>query len=333
MQWTKPEAEGPDSDHSQILRLLFDGRVVFFRASYELTPSRGLLKHTHLLVEPGKGIEGSHDNPINLIVSVRLTQRTIAQCKEYGLSAIDLNGRAWLRASGLLVERAALPGRDYRVHSEPRNIFTGKSERIVRSLLSDVTRTWRQKELVSRTDASSGLISRVVRHLLQEGYLSEVEKKRYLVEDWSALLDDWSEQDSLRDRVSTYRYSTLGGTPLEWSQKLTNLCGEHSIRIAFTQWIAGWLRTPYTEPVVTSAYVDRPPDPSLLDKLQLREVPDAGKIWLHVPEDEGVFRETRTVQGLPLVTDAQIYVDLQDTGLRGPDQAAALRTWEGFCRP
>ena len=163
--------------------------------------------------------------------------------------------------------------------------------------------------------------------------LSEVEKKRYLVEDWSALLDDWSEQDSLRDRVSTYRYSTLGGTPLEWSQKLTNLCGEHSIRIAFTQWIAGWLRTPYTEPVVTSAYVDRPPDPSLLDKLQLREVPDAGKIWLHVPEDEGVFRETRTVQGLPLVTDAQIYVDLQDTGLRGPDQAAALRTWEGFCRP
>jgi len=31
--------------------------------------------------------------------------------------------------------------------------------------------------------------------------------------------------------------------------------------------------------------------------------------------------------------DAQIYLDLQKTGLRGPEQASALRNWEGFCRP
>ena len=48
---------------------------------------------------------------------------------------------------------------------------------------------------------------------------------------------------------------------------------------------------------------------------------------------QGIFLETQTVQDLPLATDAQIYLDLQNTGLRGPDQAAALRQWEGFCRP
>ena len=46
-----------------------------------------------------------------------------------------------------------------------------------------------------------------------------------------------------------------------------------------------------------------------------------------------MFLETQTVKGLPLATDAQIYLDLLKTGLRGPDQAAALRQWEGFCRP
>ncbi len=51
------------------------------------------------------------------------------------------------------------------------------------------------------------------------------------------------------------------------------------------------------------------------------------------PTDEGVFLETQTVKDLPLATDAQIYLDLQKTGLRGPDQANALRHWEGFCRP
>jgi hypothetical protein len=93
------------------------------------------------------------------------------------------------------------------------------------------------------------------------------------------------------------------------------------------------LRHPYTEPVVVSAYVPQlPPDPAL-DALGLRPVSDAGKVWLHVPDDEGAFLETQTVKELPLVSDAQIYLDLQRTGLCGPEQAAALRNWEGFCRP
>ena len=62
----------------------------------------------------------------------------------------------------------------------------------------------------------------------------------------------------------------------------------------------------------------------------LRRVTGGGKIWLLQPIDPGVFRETRDVNGIPLVSDAQIYLDLLQVGLRGPDQAAALRKWEGF---
>ena len=93
------------------------------------------------------------------------------------------------------------------------------------------------------------------------------------------------------------------------------------------------MRHPHTEPVVVSACIARLPDDSVLDAIGLRPVSDAGKVWLHVPDDEGVFLETQTLNELPLVSDAQIYLDLLKTGLRGPEQAAALRNWEGFCRP
>ncbi len=63
---------------------------------------------------------------------------------------------------------------------------------------------------------------------------------------------------------------------------------------------------------------------ALLPTIGLRPVTEAG--------DEGVFLEIQNVSGLPLVSDAQIYLDLLKTGLRGPDQAEALRNWEGFCR-
>ena len=51
------------------------------------------------------------------------------------------------------------------------------------------------------------------------------------------------------------------------------------------------------------------------------------------PADNGVFRENQRVGGFTLVCDAQIYLDLLQVGLRGPDQARALREWEGFGRP
>jgi hypothetical protein len=75
------------------------------------------------------------------------------------------------------------------------------------------------------------------------------------------------------------------------------------------------------------------PEAGTLEQFGLRPVNGAGKLCLYVPTDESVFLETQSILGLPLTTDAQIYLDLQNTGLRGPDQAAALRNWEGFCRP
>jgi hypothetical protein len=60
---------------------------------------------------------------------------------------------------------------------------------------------------------------------------------------------------------------------------------------------------------------------------------DFCKLWLHLPDDPGIFTETQSRGELTLTTDAQIYLDLQSTGLRGPDAAAALLEWDGFCRP
>jgi len=44
-----------------------------------------------------------------------------------------------------------------------------ESVRIVRALLSDPTILWRQAELVKRTGATSGLVSRIITHLLRQG--------------------------------------------------------------------------------------------------------------------------------------------------------------------
>jgi hypothetical protein len=102
--------------------------------------------------------------------------------------------------------------------------------------------------------------------------------------------------------------------------------------LAFTQWFAASLRCPYADVHIVTTYRREFPTEEEQRTLSYREVDDGGKIWIAIPRDDGVFRNIQRVDGLPLVSDAQIYLDLIHAGLRGPDQAKALRQWKGFCR-
>lgn len=305
------------------LQLDLDGKRFTFAPYYELKPSvRGL---EEFKVPPA--------SPQPLIVTIELSRRILALCKERKLSAIDLNGRAWLRAPGLLVDRAALPGRSFRPQAkQPKNIFIKKSARILRSLFTDREKIWTQTELVRRTKASIGLVSEVVQHLERQGLVQKITPREFRLRDWQGLLNEWAENDRFSKRTRTVSYSGFLGSQEELAHQLQQWANNKGVPFAFTQWFAAWKRHPYTEPVVCSAYVARLPDAGFLQQLGLRQVEEGGKLWLHIPDDEGVFLETQSSNGFNLSSDVQVYLDLQRTGLRGPDAAQALREWEGFCR-
>jgi len=324
LRWQAAPASG-GAGRLPWLKLRLDDRSIRFKPVYSLNPSRAELEA--IVASSAGGGEPT------LLVTPRLSPHILEFCRHHQLCAVDLNGRAYLRAGGLLIDRRAHADRDFRFELEPRNVFIGKSARIVRTLLTDRDRAWVQSEVVNRAKASAGLVSRIVKHLTHQGFLEKTGSREFRLREPLALLDAWAASDDISRRATTARFSTFADAPLELAAKLKTLATESSLSIAFTQWIAGWLRHPYTEPVVVSAYVPHLPSDDALEAAGFRPVSDAGKVWLHVPDDEGVFLETRTVKGMPLVSDAQIYLDLLKTGLRGPDQAAALRNWEGFCRP
>lgn len=322
LQWQVPPV-AQANDRLPSISLALDDRSKRFKPVYYLKPS---LPELQSLLADWKDPEPP------LLIAPELSPRVLELCHRRRLAAVDLNGRAYIRAPGILVDRRPLPGRDFRFQLEPRNVFVGKSARIIRALLTDRDRIWGQSELVDRTKASSGLVSRIVQHLISQGFIEKQTPREFRLSNPLELIDAWVKADEFNRRTTTTRYTTFGGSPIEVAHQLHTWAGEQSVPIAFTQWIAASLRHPYTEPVVTSAYVLRLPEAAMLERFGLRPVADAGKVWLLVPDDEGVFIETQKIQKLPLATDAQIYLDLQHTGLRGPDQAAALRNWEGFCR-
>ena len=304
--------------------LELDGRSLEYEVEFKLKPSIPVLDR----------IRSRSTRSKILLVAPNLTKRVLQFCKDHHICCIDLNGRAWLRADGLLVDRHALPGRAFSYQLEPRNIFEGKSGRVVRSLLTDKERIWTQAELTKRTHASSGMVSRLVQHFVSQSYLEKLSPREYRLNDFEGLLEEWHAADEFQKRCSTSYYAGPIGNIETLARDLQHWSENESVKIAFTKWFAAYQRHPYTDPAICSAYVQRLPDAATLRSLGLRPVEEGGKVWLHVPRDEGVFLETQSsfASSLRLASDAQIYIDLKKTGLRGPDAAQALKEWKGFCR-
>ena len=309
-------------DRPESIELDLDGKKLPYVPVYQLKPSLSWLESLSARKEPP-----------SLLVSPALSTRVLDFCKQHGIAAMDLNGRTWLRAPGLLVDRRPLSGRDFRYELEPRNVFVGKSARIIRALLTDLGRTWNQAELGKRTEASSGLVSRIIQYLISQGFAEKISPREFRLCAGLELLDAWKAADRLAKRTITHCYAGFLGTPTDLAKLLQGWARQEKVAIAFTQWIAAWVRCPYTEPPLASAYVSRLLDPTTLASLGLRPVTEGGNLWLHLPDDPGLLTETQSRGELTLTTDAQIYLDLQSTGLRGPDAATALLEWEGFCRP
>lgn len=248
-------------------------------------------------------------------------------CTEAGIGYADLAGNARLAFDQIFIETRS-PENPFREKREIRSLFAPKATRVLRVLLQGPLRPWKVTELAESAQVSLGWVSAVRQQLLAHEWAAE-EQGGLRVTKPTAVLDAWAKVDDWQKRTRTHEYSVLTAEPAELARKLKDTLGDE--RPVFTQWFAGWLRHPYTTPVVVTAYVKKFPDEALIKESLLgRRVSAGGGLRLVVPKDEGVFRPSQTVGEFELVSDVQIYLDLLRAGSRGDEQAQELSRWPDF---
>ncbi len=269
-----------------------------------------------------------------LLLFAHLPEPLAKDFRAAGICHADLNGRVFIAIPRFILDRDP-KGNRYRNPVSGPGVFSAKTSRIARALLSCREREWTQEELTSRTKVSRGLVSRILKALVEEGQVERIAaasakgtSARYRVAEFYSLLDEWKSKDDWSARTTVQQYSLLTNDAGEIADTVRDAVGE--TKAVFTQWFAAHLRHPYTTPPIVSAYVAE--GRSLPELKFVRPVPTGGNVWLITPEDEGVFIETQECEGFRLVSDVQIYLDLVQMGQRGPDAAEALRTWDGFAQ-
>lgn len=130
-------------------------------------------------------------------------------CKAEGINWMDLSGNAFISdpRSKLLIDKSGNPNKFIK-RGRPSSVFAPKSSRVIHWLLLNPNKAFTNKRLVHETGADAGHISRILKHLEAEGYISRkvkgeqrLLKPELLLADWRDDYDFFKQNEVIRGHV------------------------------------------------------------------------------------------------------------------------------------
>jgi len=277
-----------------------------------------------------KSYSGGRLKGYPILASTFLTPRVREICREEGVGYLDLAGNCSIQLDGLIIEKA-VDKNPFPARGRPRSIFTPVSSRLLRALLEEPKRTWKLADLTATAQVSRGFAYKAAGRLVAEGYVRKEGRLLRLAEP-GKLLDDWRDQygPGGNERFSYYSFER---DPVRLMKQIARQAREESLGYAVTSFSAASLVAPFVRGVTTVQWYvpDRQALDTWIKALDLRPVEAGPNAVVVLPYDAGVFYRTRKVDGIALVGNIQLYLDLYSDPARGKEQAEFLRKEElGF---
>lgn len=209
-----------------------------------------------------------------------------------------------------------------------RNIFAGKSSRVVRVLLSTPSKTWRLRELAVEANVSLGLASIVTNRLIDMGFLIRDRSLRLRLRKEEELLKRWG---SVYDSSTwMHRAYYAQGTLYDIGRNLAETAKRHALKYAFTGPFATDLTTQYIRPAEIHMYVTSKNELEKIVNEQNLEIAEiGGNIIFLIADDESVFYGAREITDnrvgtVTVVSDIQLILDLYNYTDRTREAAERL---------
>lgn len=288
----------------------------------EIKSGRAVL---HKFLEaPFNRLPSWQSNDRAILIAPYLSPRQRELCRRSGIFFIDLSGNAFLRIPELVIDREGFKNK-YPESEPPVRVFSDKASLVLRAMLDDPRRRWGVRELAEKVGVDAGFTSRVLRRIQAEGFAHSEGRNTgvHLVRP-KELLDSWSDSYSWRrNRVRGYYLFARGSDEILSSFRSRVPAQLH---YAFSLQAGASLVAPMAAFGEVHAYVaDVVVADEVARRLGLEPADQGANIFLMSPYyKRSVFWGLRDIQGLPVVSDIQLYLDLLKYPLRGEEQAEYL---------
>jgi hypothetical protein len=203
------------------------------------------------------------------------------------------------------------------------NLFSKKSTDIIRVLLVNYPKTWTLRDLAKESGTALGYTSRVSNTLISQRLAlrasARSELKLMAPED---LLKRWATYSHFVANTVFVDYYTSEQDIGKFLRMLKDLNpGEY----ALTGLAGALLVEPFVRPTNTHIYIRKGSDAEkLTHELGLMPVEENGNVKFAIAPSDGIFYGAQEIDGITVVSDIQLFVDLYNYPARGREAADEL---------
>ena len=204
-----------------------------------------------------------------------------------------------------------------------KNILEGRSSRVIRVLLTNWPKSWDLRSLAKEADVTLGTAQRVANTLLKEKYaLRESKRGEFRLMDPVRLLRRWAAYTDFTSRHKFIHYYTF---EQEIETFLELIKSKNGPEYALTTLVGALQVAPPVRPTDLYLYIKSEEDAKKwAELLGLKPVEKAGNIIFVIPDDPHLFYHSQDINGIKIVSNIQLYVDLFNYPGRGEEAAAEL---------
>ena len=207
--------------------------------------------------------------------------------------------------------------------ASPLSLFVGKASNVLRVMLANHPKTWTLRTLSKEAGVSLGWSSKVSEALIRERLaIRNSERAELQLLDPPTLLKRWA---TLNNFDANTQFIDYHWPEHDFSGLFDSLKNHQGPDYAFTGLAGASMVAPLVKPSNAHIYIKSETEAKLLaNSLGLSPIEKDGNVKFAIYENGGVFYGSKTVKGVRVVSDVQLYVDLLNYPARGEEAAGEI---------
>lgn len=273
-------------------------------------------------LEYNKIISTNIDKSYRIFGAPKISESVGAILEDNGYGYVDLAGNMLLITRNLYIH---IQGKTVILtkaikRSDMFKRSSMKTRYILRKLLEDTSRIWLLRDLAEESKVSLGLISKVLKQLLEQEYIIHTEKG-YSINKPQQLIKDWAEEFNIKNSSKTEYYSM--DTISEIEGKIREFAISKNIYYGFTGFSGAARIAPSVRYKKVHFYINE-----YLEELAIyanwKKVDSGSNIAAYRIIDSQLLEMTITVKDVKIVPSSQLLLDLLGLQNRGEEAANAV---------
>lgn len=266
-------------------------------------------------------VEKTNEDIYRVIMAPFISEASGRICENSGVGYCDFSGNCLIQTDLIYISNKGNPNL-FPSDNHAKTLFKSSAKTtslILRTLMKDISKRWKVKELAEEAGCSIGMASRVKTYLCEQSW-AEMTFTGLHITDAETLMKEWSRSYEIQDSISCYTLDSV----FMFEEKCTKAFQEQGIRLCLSGFSGGVRYAPVVRYTKAHVWVAREDLADFLKLTGCKKVDSGANVTVYIADSEEVFADRRVINQSSIASPVQVFLDCMQLKGRGEEMAEAV---------